>query len=124
MSYVDGFIIPVPADKREAYRAMAATAAAIFRDHGALHVVECWGDNIPEGKVTDFRRAVNAESDEGVVFSWIVWPSKAARDTGNTAAMTDPRMEAMGPDAMPFDGKRMIFGGFEPMIDTATGLGL
>ena len=119
MSYIDGFVIPVPADKKEAYRKVAAMAAPIFMEHGATRVVECWGDDVPDGKVTDFRRAVQAEPDEVVVFSWIVWPSKAARDEGNRKVMADPRMPPGGDmAAMPFDGKRMIFGGFAPIVDT------
>jgi uncharacterized protein YbaA (DUF1428 family) len=116
MSYIDGFVIPVPADKKEAYREMAAIAAPIFREHGATRVVECWGDDVPDGKVTDFKRAVKAEAGESVVFSWIVWPSKAARNEGNRKVMADPRIQP-GPD-MPFDGKRLIFGGFELLLDT------
>ena len=115
MSYVDGFVIPVAADKKEAYRALASKAAPIFIEHGATRIVECWGDDVPDGKVTDFKRAVKAEAGENVVFSWIVWPSRAARDAGNRKVMADPRMQ-MGPD-MPFDGKRMIFGGFEILLD-------
>ena len=116
MSYIDGFVIPVPADKKEAYREMAAIAAPIFREHGATRVVECWGDDIPDGKVTDFKMAVKAEPGENVVFSWLVWPSKAARDEGMRKVMADPRIQP-GPD-MPFDGKRLIFGGFELLLDT------
>ncbi len=116
MSYVDGFVIPVPSDKKERYREIAAKAAPIFREYGALHVVECWGDDVPDGKVTDFKRAVNAASGESVVFSWIVWPSKAVRDAGNKRAMEDPRMKMDGD--MPFDGRRMILGGFEVLLDT------
>ena len=115
MSYIDGFVIPVPADKKEAYREVAAMAAPIFMEHGATRVVECWGDDVPDGKVTDFKRAVNAEDGENVVFSWITWPSKAARNAGMAKVMADSRMN-MG-DSMPFDGKRMIFGGFEPLLD-------
>jgi uncharacterized protein YbaA (DUF1428 family) len=116
MSYIDGFIIPVPAAKKEAYRKMAAAAQAVFKEHGASRVVECWGNDVPDGKVTDFKRAVNAEAGENIVFSWIVWPSKAARDAGNKKVMQDPRMQP-GSD-MPFDGKRMIFGGFEILLDS------
>jgi uncharacterized protein YbaA (DUF1428 family) len=118
MSYVDGFVIPVPAGKKDAYIKMAAQAGPLFIEHGALRVVECWGDDVPDGKVTDFKRAVKAEAGEGVVFSWIVWPSKEARDAGQAKVMADPRME-MPPEGMPFDGKRMIFGGFVPLLDTA-----
>ncbi len=118
MSYIDGFVIPVPAGNQDAYRKLASEAATIFMEHGATRVVECWGDDVPDGKVTDFRRAVQAAEGESVVFSWIVWPSKAARDEGNQKVMADPRMKSL-PD-MPFDGKRMIFGGFQPIVDVGT----
>jgi uncharacterized protein YbaA (DUF1428 family) len=114
MSYVDGFVVPVPNANREAYRALAEKAGAIFKEHGALKMVECWGDDVPEGKVTSFPMAVKRKPDETVVFSWIVWLSKAARDAGMAAAMADPRMS---PNDMPFDGQRMIFGGFEVIVD-------
>ncbi len=117
MSYVDGFVVPVPAEKKEAYYATAKMAAEIFKEHGATRIVECWGDDIRDGKVTDFKMAVKAEPGETVVFSWIVWPSKAVRDAANPKIMADPRMKP-DPDGMPFDGKRMIFGGFELMLDT------
>jgi len=117
VSYIDGFVIPVPAGNKEAYRELAAKAAPIFVEHGATRVVECWGDDVPDGKVTDFRRAVNAEGGEVVVFSWIVWPSREARDEGNKKVMADPRMKMEG---APFDGKRMIFGGFSTLFDTGS----
>jgi uncharacterized protein YbaA (DUF1428 family) len=113
--YVDGFVIPVPAGKKEAYRRLAELAAPIFREHGALAVVECWGDDVPVGVLTSFPRAVQCTGDETVVFSWIIWPSREARDAGNAKAMSDPRMQT--PDGeIPFDGKRMIFGGFQVML--------
>jgi uncharacterized protein YbaA (DUF1428 family) len=115
MAYVDGFLIAVPSAKRQAYHELAAMAAPIFREHGALAVVECWGDDVPDGKVTSFPLAVKLEPGETVVFSWIVWPSREARDAGNAKVMADPRMQA--PDEMPFDGKRMIFGGFEVLVE-------
>ena len=116
MSYIDGFVIPVPAAKKEAYREMAVKAIAIFKEFGATRVVECWGDDLPEAKVTGFKLAVKAEPGENVVFSWIVWPSKAVRDEGNAKVMKDPRMQPDG--GIPFDGKRMFFGGFELMLDS------
>ena len=115
MSYVDGFVIPVPKAKKEAYREMAEMAAGVFKEHGALQVVECWGDTVPPGKLTSFPLAVQCKDEEVVVFAWILWPSRAARDEGMAKAMADPRMQP-GAD-MPFDGKRMIFGGFEVMLD-------
>jgi uncharacterized protein YbaA (DUF1428 family) len=116
--YIDGFVIPVPTGKKQAYLDVAAMAAPIFMEYGALQVVECWGEDVPDGKVTDFKMAVKAEPGESVVFSWIVWPSKEVRDAGQAKVMNDPRME-MPPEGMPFDGKRMIFGGFVPILDTA-----
>ncbi|HWO23170.1 MAG TPA: DUF1428 domain-containing protein [Kofleriaceae bacterium] len=116
MSYIDGFVIPVPTSKKEAYREMAAKAAPFFMKYGALRIVECWGDNIPDGKVTDMKRAVNAEAGENVVFSWIVWPSKEVRDAAEKKMIEDPDMKP--PDDMPFDGKRLIMGGFTILFDT------
>ena len=114
MKYTDGFVVPVPVKNKAAYLAMAETAATIFKEHGALRVVECWADDVPHGKLTDFHMAVKAEDGEAVVFSWIEWPSKAARDAGMAKVMQDERMK---PTEMPFYGKRMIFGGFQPILD-------
>ena len=116
MSYVDGFLVPVPSNKKEEYLKVAAEFAPIFKEFGALQVVECWGDDVPKGKQTDFLRAVKAEDNETVVFSWIVWPSKAVRDEGSKKMMEDERMKNHPP--MPFDGKRMVFGGFEMILES------
>jgi len=115
MEYVDGYILAVPEKNKESYQAIAEMAAVVFKDHGALKVVECWGDDVPEGKVTSFSMAVQRKPDEAVVFSWITWPSKAARDSGMAAAMQDTRMKH-DPSQMPFDGMRMIFGGFKVLV--------
>lgn len=115
MSYIDGYLVPVPNEKKEAYRAMAAKAAGIFKECGAARVVEAWGDDLPDGKVTDFKRAVNAVDGENTVFSWVEWPDKATRDVGMKAFMEHPDMSGMS--EAPFDGKRMIFGGFVPIVD-------
>ena len=117
MTYVDGFVLAVPSARRAAYRAHAAQFAAVFKEHGALSVVECWGDDVPEGKLTSFPMAVKLEADETVVFSWMTWPSKQARDEGWKAIMADPRMPKPGSADMPFDGKRMIFGGFDVLLE-------
>jgi uncharacterized protein YbaA (DUF1428 family) len=116
MGYADGFVSPVPERNKEAYREMAAKAAPIFREYGATRVVEGWGDDVREGKVTDFRRAVKAEEGENVVFSWVEWPSRQARDEGWKKVMADERMKP-DPDNMPFDGKRLFWGGFAPILD-------
>lgn len=112
--YVDGFLVPVPTAGKETYRAFAADVAAVFRDHGALAVVECWGDDIPEAKVNSMATAVLLEAGETVVFAWVTWPDRAARDTGMARVAADPRSR-MG-DTAPFDAKRMIFGGFEMIV--------
>lgn len=117
--YIDGFVIPVPVKKQADYQAVAEAAAPVFMDHGATAVVETWGEDLMKGEVTDFYKAVDATDDETIVFSWITWPSKEARDQGNKSAMKDERFAAMGRDSMPFDGRRMIFGGFVPILDTA-----
>lgn len=116
MTYVDGFIVAVPTADREKYRKHAESAAAVFRENGALKVVECWGDDVPEGKVTSFPMAVKRLDNETVVFSWVVWPSRQVRDEGMKAVMADPRLQ---PDVnpMPFDGKRLIYGGFEVIVE-------
>lgn len=116
MPYIDGFVIPVGNGRRQDYRDMAAKALPIFKEHGATQIVECWGDDIPDGKITDFRMAVKAEEGENVVFSWVVWPSREARDAGNAKIMADPRMKMEGD--MPMDMKRLVFGGFEVLLDS------
>jgi uncharacterized protein YbaA (DUF1428 family) len=114
MSYIDGFVIAVPNANRGQFIEHARTFDAIFLEFGATRVMECWGDDVPDGKLTDFRRAVQATQDESVVFSWVEWPDKATRDAGMAKIMEDPRMP--GPGEMPFDGKRLIFGGFKPVV--------
>ncbi|MFC7473332.1 DUF1428 domain-containing protein [Dankookia sp. GCM10030260] len=114
MAYVDGFVAAVPAANKESYLDHARQALPLFKEFGALRMVECWGNDVPDGKLTDFRGAVKAEPGEVVVFSWIEWPSKAVRDEGMRRMMEDARMRDM---QMPFDGKRMIYGGFEPILD-------
>jgi uncharacterized protein YbaA (DUF1428 family) len=109
-------VAAVPADNKEKFRAHAAAAAKLILEFGATRVTDCWGDDVPEGKVTDFFRAVKAEKDEVVLFSWIEFPSRAAYEQVFEKMMSDPRMAEIG--EMPFDGKRMIFGGFEVMFDT------
>ncbi len=112
MSYVDGFVAAVPTANKERYVAFARTLGPLFKECGALSVVDCWGDDVPPGKITSFPLAVKCEPDETVVFGWITWPSKEVRNTGFEKAMADPRMKPENLP-MPFDGKRMIFGGFE-----------
>lgn len=115
MAYVDGFVIPVKKDRLEEYKALARTAAAVWKEHGAITSVECVGDDVPQGEVTSFPRAVKLEEDEVLVFSWIIYESRESRDAVNGKVMADPRM-AMDMAAMPFVGKRMIFGGFSPFL--------
>jgi uncharacterized protein YbaA (DUF1428 family) len=114
MAYVDGFVLAVPNANKEAYRASAAKAWVVFKEFGATRHVECWGSDVPDGKLTDFKRSVQAKDDETVVFSWIEYPSKEVRDEVYRRMKDDPRMKDMD---MPFDGKRMIFGGFQPIFD-------
>ncbi|EPC03983.1 RNA signal recognition particle 4.5S RNA [Litchfieldella anticariensis FP35 = DSM 16096] len=116
MTYVDGFVAAVPTANREKYIKHASDAVAVFKEYGALKVVECWGDDVPEGEVTSFPMAVKRQPDEAVVFGWIIWPSREVRDQAMAKAMEDPRMQ---PDVnpMPFDGKRLIYGGFDVILD-------
>lgn len=115
MAYVDGFVIPVPKNRIEDYKRLAHLCEPIWREHGAIRVAECIGDDTPLGERTSFPRAVQARDDEVVVFSWIVYPDKATRDACNRKVMEDPRLTAsMATDI--FDGKRLIFGGFVPFI--------
>lgn len=116
MNYVDGFLVAVKNEQKAAYIEMAQVGAAVFKENGALGVVECWGDDVPEGKLTSFPMAVKLEADETVVFSWITWPSREARDAGMKASMADARFQAFE-NNMPFDGKRMIFGGFQVIVE-------
>ncbi len=111
--YISGFIIPVHADKQEIYRKMAADAGPLFKEYGALEIVEAWEEDVRDGKLTDFRRAVDAGSNEKIVFSWIIWPDRATADAAEERMLNDERMQP--PPDMPFDGKRMIFGGFAPI---------
>jgi uncharacterized protein YbaA (DUF1428 family) len=114
MSYIDGFVIPAPTADRAKFIDHAERMDKMFLDLGALRVVEAWADDVPAGKVTDFQRAVQLTADETVVFSWVEWPDKATRDAAMDKMKDD---EAMMAEPMPFDGKRMIFGGFTPVVD-------
>ena len=116
-NYADGFVVPVPEAKREAYQAMAAKMAKVFRQHGASRVIEAISEDVPHGEVTDFYRAVKAEDGEAVVFSFIEWPDKATRDEAWGKIMSDESLKPEG--EMPFDGKRMFWGGFDKMVETA-----
>lgn len=114
MTYIDGFVLAVPKAKKQAYLEMARKGWPLFKEFGATRHVECWGDEVPKGKVTDFPGAVKAEDDEIVVFAWIEYPSKEVRDAAREKMMADERMAGM---EMPFDGARMIYGGFVPIHD-------
>ena len=116
MSYVDGFVLAVPKDKLEAYKKIAREAGAVWKEFGALAYVECVADDVPYGEVTSFPRAVQASEDEVVIFSWITYESREQRDEINKKVMADPRMD-MDMTALPFDAKRMIFGGFKPFME-------
>ena len=113
--YVQGFVVPVPADSKEAYRQVAEQFWPILKDYGALAQVECWEADVKDGQQTDFRRAVALEAGETVAFSWILWPDKATADASHERMMADDRMSEFA-RPLPFDGKRMIFGGFEPIM--------
>ena len=115
MSYVSGFLVPVPNDRKEEYLKMAAEAAEMFREYGAAEMMEAWGEDVRDGKVTDFRRAVQATEGETVVFSWIVWPDRATADAAEKKMREDERMKP--PADAPFDGRRMVFGGFAPIFE-------
>ena len=114
MAYIDGYVVAVPTRNKQIYKQVAEEMAQLFKDYGALSMTECWGDDVPEGEVTSFPMAVKQQPDETVVFSWIAWPSKEVRNNGMQKAMEDERMK--GKD-MPFDGKCMIFGGFEVLVE-------
>jgi uncharacterized protein YbaA (DUF1428 family) len=120
MSYIDGFVIAVPKANKQKFIDHAKEMDVLFLEYGATRIVECWGDDVPDGHVTDFRKAVAATGNETVAFSWIEWPDKATRDVAMAKMMDpenpDPRMDPIK-NPMPFDGKRMIFGGFSPVID-------
>lgn len=117
MSYVDGFVLPVPKANQDAYRKMAELAGKVWMEHGALGYVECWADDVKPGKVTSFPQAVQLKDDELVVFSWITYESREHRDAVNAKVMADPRMKDMSPTTMPFDGMRMFWGGFKPFLE-------
>ncbi len=120
MAYIDGFVIAVPTAKKQAFIDHAQSMDSMFMEFGAIRVVECWGEDVPEGTLTDFGKAVQASAEETVVFSWIEWPDKATRDAGYAKMMDpanpDPRMDSKK-NPPPFDGKRMIFGGFTPVFE-------
>lgn len=126
MTYIDGFVIACPEANKEKFIAHAKLGDSVFMDLGATRILECWGDDVPDGKTTDFRMAVKAEPGEAVLFSWIEWPDKETRDAAmakmmewmNDPAKADPRMDPEK-NPMPFDGKRMIFGGFRPVVELA-----
>ena len=120
MSYIDGFVIAVPTANKQKFIDHAKSVDSLFMELGATRILECWGDDVPDGKLTDFRRAVQASADETVVFSWIEWPNKATRDAAmgkmDSLMKTDERFNPAN-NPMPFDGKRMIYGGFSPVVE-------
>ena len=116
MNYIDGFVAAVPTANKAAFIKHAEEAAAVLKEHGALKVIECWGDDVPEGEVTSFPKAVRCQDDETVIFSWIVWPSRDVRNAAMKKVMEDPRFHPET-NPMPFDGKRPIYGGFETVVE-------
>ena len=116
MTYVDGFVAAVPTANREQYLQHVRDCAVVFKEYGVIKLVECWGDDVPDGEVTSFPMAVKRQPDESVVFGWFLWPSREVRDQAMPKLMEDPRLQ---PDVnpMPFDGKRLIYGGFEVIFD-------
>lgn len=116
MSYIDGFVAAVPTVNKEKYIEHAKLSSVVFKDHGALKIIEAWGDNVPDGEITSLPMAVKCGKDETVVFSSIIWPSKEIRDAGWQAVMEDPRMDPEY-NPMPFDGKRLIYGGFDVILE-------
>ena len=116
MQYIDGFVAAVLNENKEKYLQHATRVAPLFKEYGALKVMECWGDDVPDGKLTSFPLAVKKEENETVVFSWVVWPSRAVRDAGWKQLMADPRMTSQT-EPPPFDGKRLIYGGFQTILD-------
>lgn len=116
MSYVDGFVAAVPEENKESFVEHAKVMASVFKDYGALQVVDTWGDDVPDGEITSFPLAVQKKEGETIVFSWVIWPSKEARNAGWESSMKDPRMDS-DTNPMPFDGKRLIYGGFNIVSD-------
>ena len=116
MPYIDGYVAAIPTRNKQAFTRLATASAIVFKEHGATNVIECWGDDVPEGKLTSFPKAVKCKPDETVVFSWISWPSRKARDRGMKKVMADRRM-LEPPSPKLFDGKRMIFGGFKTIVE-------
>lgn len=117
MAYVDGFVVPVPKQNLDKYREIATQCGKVWMEYGALQYRECVADDVKPGKLTSFPQSVDLKEDETVVFSWIVYQSRAHRDEVNEKVMKDPRVADMPPDTMPFDARRMIYGGFEMMVD-------
>lgn len=116
MAYIDGFLLAVPTGRKDVYKAYAEKSWPLFKSFGATAMWECWGDDVPDGKVTSFPMAVKKEPDETVVFAWIEWPDKATRDAGQQKMRSDPGFAEFGREPMPFDGMRMVYGGFEVLL--------